>query len=373
MSTNYPLTLDTYTYKVDGVDDVMAAHVNNLQDAIEALEATSQSQSLLKVTNSSGSTVAANDIGYIDEAGEFKLVSTAYFVAAWCVVIVGGIDAADIIVAPRGRCTIVLNGNCSAGDFLYTSSTAKQAQPLSYLRPEVFAVAQSANAGGAGGTCDAVLLTRRATHQLTGTQKLLYIDAGSTTDWVGVQNGVPVGQIITYTAPISSGSEDAIVPQSTLELGKLVLNNTTKGEEAYIEAVNTGANDIQITDAADTVGWENGDALSVRSQTNTHNRGAARYFDVFLASTEIPALAVGMHVNWLVRDTGGIQDFYIHPWQTRVETKDYLQAGQVANVNLYGFAPIPIINRRYTFSHVASGAGTARTQQRVFEVILATP
>lgn len=39
MSTSYPGALDSYTPKVDGVDTVSAAHVNDLQDAVEALEA----------------------------------------------------------------------------------------------------------------------------------------------------------------------------------------------------------------------------------------------------------------------------------------------------------------------------------------------
>ena len=39
MATNYPTSLDSYVTKVDNTDDVLAAHVNNLQDAIEAMEA----------------------------------------------------------------------------------------------------------------------------------------------------------------------------------------------------------------------------------------------------------------------------------------------------------------------------------------------
>ncbi|KKN57463.1 hypothetical protein LCGC14_0561750 [marine sediment metagenome] len=39
MSTDYPGALDSYADKVDGVDDVLAAHINNPQDAIEAIEA----------------------------------------------------------------------------------------------------------------------------------------------------------------------------------------------------------------------------------------------------------------------------------------------------------------------------------------------
>lgn len=39
MGTNFPTSLDSYSTKVDNVDNVMAAHINNVQDAVEALEA----------------------------------------------------------------------------------------------------------------------------------------------------------------------------------------------------------------------------------------------------------------------------------------------------------------------------------------------
>ena len=39
MSTDYPGALDSYSTKIDGVDDVLAEHINDPQDAIEAIEA----------------------------------------------------------------------------------------------------------------------------------------------------------------------------------------------------------------------------------------------------------------------------------------------------------------------------------------------
>ncbi|KPL27889.1 MAG: hypothetical protein AMJ72_06365 [Acidithiobacillales bacterium SM1_46] len=39
MATNFPTSLDSYSTKTDNVDDVMAGHPNDLQDAVEALEA----------------------------------------------------------------------------------------------------------------------------------------------------------------------------------------------------------------------------------------------------------------------------------------------------------------------------------------------
>jgi hypothetical protein len=39
MSTQYPnIAIDSFTTKIDNEDDVMAAHVNNLQDAVTAIE-----------------------------------------------------------------------------------------------------------------------------------------------------------------------------------------------------------------------------------------------------------------------------------------------------------------------------------------------
>lgn len=38
MATAYPAALDSYTTKIDGVDTVQAAHINNMQDAIVAIE-----------------------------------------------------------------------------------------------------------------------------------------------------------------------------------------------------------------------------------------------------------------------------------------------------------------------------------------------
>lgn len=38
MATNYPVSLDVFSTKVDGVDDVLAADINKLQDAVLAIQ-----------------------------------------------------------------------------------------------------------------------------------------------------------------------------------------------------------------------------------------------------------------------------------------------------------------------------------------------
>lgn len=68
MPTNFPTSLDSFANKVDGVDTVQAAHVNNLQDAVVAIETKlgNNSQQVnapagVNVPRSSGSTVYAID------------------------------------------------------------------------------------------------------------------------------------------------------------------------------------------------------------------------------------------------------------------------------------------------------------------------
>ena len=163
------------------------------------------------------------------------------------------------------------------------------------------------------------------------------------------------------------------MPVATTELGKLVLHNTTKGEEAYIEDVNIGANDIQITDVADTVGWEKGDVLQVRSLTNTQTLGGARFFDVYLDSTEIPALAVAMHVNWIIENAGASATFYHHPFEAYNAFKLWHPHTQVAGVDHGAFSPVQIVNRRFTVGWDATGPNSASNEFLLFAVILATP
>lgn len=157
MTTLYPGALDSYSTKVDGVTDVMAVDINDPQDAIEALEAQHQKRSLRKIKNGSGATVAVNKIGYFDVAGDFVTTTTASFLASpWAAVISGGANNTQIVVG-QGRVTVELIANCSIGDFLISSTTAGRAGVVAVWEPAVIAVALTANTGGAGGTCEAML------------------------------------------------------------------------------------------------------------------------------------------------------------------------------------------------------------------------
>lgn len=360
MTTNYPGSLDSYSTKVDGVDDVLAAHINNPQDAIEALEAYSQTMSLIKARNTSGATVAANDIGYLDEAGEFKTTTTAYLDAAWCVVISGAANNSDIIVARRGRVTVELNGNCSAGDFLYTSTTTGRAQPQSYMRPEVFAVAITANAGGAGGTCTALLMTGTTFVLVYPAEYIARTVNSDDYDFVSTIATLPGGAVLTYGA-IGAGDEITIVPAYVDNLAKLRLFNSTRSTYGLIDNAVAGTNTVTLT-ANVPGGWQVGDTITAQSQTCVI-AGPPYYYDFDFSSADnviVPELARSIDIEIEVHDTGvaGTGSGWIHTWETYAAAKNRIVRTMEASVWVTRPLSVPLYQQRICYLGTASGAGT---------------
>ena len=358
MTTLYPGALDSYSTKVDGVDDVMAADINDPQDAIEALEAQHQTRSLLKVKNAAGATVAANDVGYMDSAGDFARTTSANLNADWAVVIVGGANNTQIVVCRRGRVTITLNANCSIGDYLLTSTTAGRASVSSTMRAEVLAVALTANTGGAGGTCEALLLCGSVPRALRIAEDVYRTSVGSDSDFVATIATLPGGAVLTYNAP-SSGDETNLVPASTSQPAKMRLRNSTRTNYGLISNCVTGTNTITLT--ANVPGdWQVGDIITIRSAVNTDTSGAA-YFVEFELVSDVNALARDMFLYITLKDTGAVASAAIrlHPWETGSVSKRDVFRPQVTGVilNLVN-GPMPIISNRFCVLWNASGVGT---------------
>lgn len=375
MTTNFPLGKDSYSTKVDNVDDVMAAHINNPQDAIEAIEDL-RDYLLMRIKNDAGSAVVAGDVGYLNELGDFKVTTTAYLNVPWVVVVAGAANGSNIIVARKGRVTITLNNNCDVGNYLYTSTTTKQAVPHTYVRPGVLGVALTDNDAGAGGTCECLLLTGRVVKPLSSSEFIINIASASDSDWRSTQSGAPAGVVITYNVALTSGSEDTIVPTTSTALGKLILHNTTRGEEALIKSVNIGANTITVTDADDVTDWVNTNVLVVRSQTNTAAPGGVYFFDIKFEDTSvIPALAVGFGAYISQSDSGAANAIhYIHPWKADAASERQTLRTQVAGIAYNVMTPmIPIIQRRFVTARNASGAGTLNASLRLLSVVEAVP
>jgi hypothetical protein len=325
------------------------------------------------VKNTSGATASANDVGYIDEAGEYKTTTTAQLDAAWCVVIVGAANNSDVYVARRGRVTVAYTGAApSTGDFLATSTSAGDSQQETAMRPEIFAVCVG---NGAGGTVEALLLTGRTPIPLTDATYILNPAGGvSDSDWRTTINGAPAGAVVTYTAPLTSGAENVIDPSGP-NLGKLRLYNETRATYALILSVNTGANTVTVTDAADISGWQNGDTITARSQTNTDEptAGVVYYMDAEITSSIIPALTTKLSLEAFFLDTGGAgASGYAHPWETFGTAKELIRRTQSAE-GFYASYEMPLINRRFTVAWDASGSATFFTGISIAGVVVASP
>lgn len=117
MSTSYPGAIDSYTTKTDGVDSVMAADVNNLQDAVVAVQTQlgANFDRELKYTTIADATIASGEItpsqGYIaviPETGTSDTLST----------INGGVDGKVLALRPKNSgdtITLDTGGNISVG------------------------------------------------------------------------------------------------------------------------------------------------------------------------------------------------------------------------------------------------------------------
>ena len=357
MTTVWPGAVDSYTTKVDNVTDVLAAHINNPQDAIVALETPLRDMSLMRVKNTSGSTVAANDVGYIDEAGEFKLNTTDFRDGVnWAVVVEGAANNADIIVTNKGLVTVVCNGNVSAGDFLYLSTTTKQVQPQSYMRPEMMAIAKTANTGGAGGTCVVLLHCDRKYVSLASTNKIYQVQNHSDTRFEATINGAPSATSVVYNAP-GAGAENVIVPVSPTELAKARLWNTTRGTYRLITAVNQGTNTITTVSSTDS--WADTDAITIESQTTTV-ADAYRYIELDFSqdTVAVPELACVLEFEVLKQDSGGAVFTVFHPFEARAEAKEKGAQNPGANVRAYRTIFMPLIQRVFCYRSNTSGAAT---------------
>lgn len=326
------------------------------------------------VKNTSGAAASTNDVGYINEDGEYKTTTTVGDNVSWCVVLTGGADNADIYVARRGRVTVAYTGAApSSNDYLITSATAGYAQGQSYMSPEIFAVCV---ANGSGGTVEALLMTQRTMIPLPVDDNIYSVLNASDSDFVSTIATLPGGVTLTYGA-VTSGAEDTIVPWYTANYGKLVLHNTTRSDYALVEDVDTGTNTITLTAAVPGT-WQVGDTITARSQTNTDLITNSYFQDVELEdAANVPAnvvLILGVFDS--IRDTGGGAGLWaiIHPFEAGQTAKRRVVRPVVTNVAHGDFLTFaPLVNRRLQFSWHASGASTFRFILRAAAVIIAGP
>ena len=319
----------------------------------------------ITVQNTSGGAVTANSVGYLDAAGEFKLSSVGYEDVNWVVVTGGGADNADIAVVRRGRVTIELTADCAIGDFLYMANSAgnqHRARPETYMRPEMFAVALSANStGAAGGTCSALLYCH--TKFVAKKDALVIYGLGNSaeTNFRAQISGI-AGAVVTWNAVGVVGNGNCIDPGGNNYHAKLRLYNETDADYALIDDVNVGARQITLT-AAVPVGWAIGEWVTARSQTCIDPAPPPYYFDLDLSSadnTVVPVLARSIFVQVFYQDSAAANiRTNLHPWQAFGLGNRVSAYCQVAGIWKSEHVPMPLIQRRFCHEFQASGAATA--------------
>jgi hypothetical protein len=334
----------------------------NLDNDLGGVMTAPAAESVFKIKNTSGATAAAGNLGYINEAGEYKTTTTAADVRAWAVVVIGGANNADIYVATRGRFPVTYTGAApTAGQFLTTSTVAGAALATSSLSPAIMALALAA---GSGGLVEALLLPSRPDIPRTDTHYFYGVTAASDSDFVSTIATLPGGATLTYGA-VSSGAANAIVPWAALDAafnGKIVLHNTTRGTSALISAVVTGTSTITLT-ANVPAGWQTGDTITARSQTNTANwNGGAYYFDLdFSGMTTRPPLGVAAIFHLGVFDTGaGEAIAAFHPFEANSASKSFQQRTSTASRTNLTTLTIPNNQNKICIGWDATGSGTCR-------------
>lgn len=178
----------------------------------------------------------------------------------------------------------------------------------------------------------------------------------SDSDFVATIATLPGGAVLTYNAP-SSGDEENLVPQSTSNLAKMVLHNTTRGDDALISDCNTGTNTITLTDSVPGT-WQVGDTITIRSQTNTSTSGSAYFIDFEFTST-ITDVEAWFLALWTMQDSGTGARIFLHPYETNSGAKRLAFYNQVAGATIATtLGPLALISKRFCLLWRPSGSNT---------------
>lgn len=169
-------------------------------------------------------------------------------------------------------------------------------------------------------------------------------------------NGTPSGTSVPYDTVV--GVENSIVTQSSSEIGKIVLYNTTKTEEALISSVNTTTHVITVTDAADIVGWADNDNIQANSITVVDPAGPPYFFDLDMSGVLAAACdLIGIHLA--IADTGLNAGVWTHPYEAYALSKYYgITNSVVSRWAVMGTLLVPIISQRFSIEWEASGAAS---------------
>jgi hypothetical protein len=200
----------------------------------------------------------------------------------------------------------------------------------------------------------------------TNVNSVFKLGAGAAnSDFVATIATLPGGAVLTYNAP-TSGNENCIGVTVASNLGKIVLHNTTRGTEALIASVVVATNTIQLM-ANVPAGWQVGDTITARSQTNTGTVVAGCYFFDIDVSEAFAATVAALDVDLVFSDSGAAtRVLWSHPYLAYAAPKIRQVTCQAAGVYNQRGAIVALVNQRFTLGWYASGAATAYPVINVF-------
>ena len=259
---------------------------------------------------------------------------------------------------------VVEGGEILAGDIVTAHASAVLRIQGTYIDTSVVSFDKSG-----GGTITGYYIDENGVVRLIGDYQLFMpnyptndiYSAGanlSDSNFVATINGTPSGTTVVYNTP-SSGDETNLVPSSTSQIAKMVLHNTTQGDDALISNCNTGTNTITLTATVPGT-WANGDTLTIRSQTNTTSfASATRFFVDFEIVSDIDDLAKSFIFSFVLTDSGGGATVIFHPYEADVTSKRRAARTNAAGHTLdWTSPPIPLISNRFCAVWDASGSNT---------------
>lgn len=352
-----------------------ATHSHNITDINNLVDPS------FTVYNDSGVTVYTGDVGFlrtssIGETGSafsFETTQASFGDYLPCAVVVGGEDGSLIKVVRSGQVYLKYTGSApSRGRMLKMTGSGGTVELIGYpagwdaadeITPDIFAIADES---GSGGLVKATLMLNRIQRPFISDNDLLRINSatsyGSGVGWTGIINdGTPTTSPITVST--ATGTITNIAPASSSELGKIILRNTTRGDETYITGIS--GNNITVNPANGS--WVNGDSLTTNASP-TAGINELRGVRV----TGLPLYTVSLGLSLLYNDSSiSNSTLLIHPYDSYADSKAVYTEAQVAGVWMRAYPNVPLIHNRILVGN--SAAGTATLIVRVQSVVVAAP
>jgi len=184
--------------------------------------------------------------------------------------------------------------------------------------------------GGDGAQIDFLSLSNRPVAETNANDIYRVANSPGATKWTGTFTAAgSSGTTIKYAT--TGGNAGVLTPNSTGQLGKLRVYNTTRGNNILVANHVAGT----ITSVSNFPGnWANGDVLTTVSQTTIG--GGVDWMDIEITSGILNKSYIFM--NWMMSTNAANNGMFTHPFTASYATSAVKEHyGQVANVNIAGF------------------------------------